>query len=73
MARVIRLRIDELMKSKGLNQKEFAAMTKLRPQTVSELVRGVRVQVDLRTLQKIAEAFEIDDPRELIIIKTSND
>ncbi|KZE65981.1 hypothetical protein AWM68_06270 [Fictibacillus phosphorivorans] len=68
MARVIRLRIDELMKSRGLNQKEFAAKANLRPQTVSELVRGVRVQVDLRTLQKITDAFEIDDPRELFLI-----
>jgi transcriptional regulator with XRE-family HTH domain len=68
MSRVIRLRIDELIKSRGITQKEFAAMTNLRPQTVSELVRGVRVQIDLRTLQKIADAFEIDDPREFFDI-----
>jgi putative transcriptional regulator len=68
MARVIQLKIKELMESRGLNQKEFAALCEIRPQTVSELARNIKVQIDLRTLQKICDKLNIDDPNDLFSI-----
>ncbi|MGP4080966.1 helix-turn-helix domain-containing protein [Pseudalkalibacillus sp. R45] len=69
MARVIKLRIKELLEEHDLTQLKLHEMSKVRQATISEMTRNVRVQVDIRALAKIADALEIDDINDLMTIE----
>jgi putative transcriptional regulator len=68
MVRVIRLRLKEVLEERKMSQKELAEVSKVREPQISELVRNVRSSLNITYLQKIADALEIDDIRELMTI-----
>lgn len=49
----IRSRLPALIKSKGLDQKAFAALSGLSPTTVGKLCRGKEGQYDKRTMIRL--------------------
>lgn len=63
---MIQLRIDELLKEHNMNQKELCQHTGLRPTTVSEMVRGIRTSINLKHLEKVMNAFNINDFNEIL-------
>lgn len=69
MRRNIYVKISEVMRSRGLTQLQLAEMTELRQATISELSRNIRDSVNLRHLEKIADALGIDEISELIEIR----
>lgn len=65
-----RIKLKQLLDSKGITQKELATMTKLREATISELVNDTRSAYNKKHLAKIMEALkirELNDILEVII------
>lgn len=63
---MISLRINEILKEKELTQKDICLISGLRPTTVSEMCRGVRTAINLRHLETLMDALEIDDFNEIL-------
>ncbi len=67
--RKITIRLNEVMQERGLTQTKLAEMANVRQAAISEMSRNIREQINLKTLEKIADALGIDDISELITIK----
>lgn len=67
--RTIRMKLNEVMTERGLTQMKLAEMSGVRQAAISEMSRNIREQVNLRTLIKIADALDIDDLSELMVIE----
>nr|WP_017553572.1 helix-turn-helix transcriptional regulator [Heyndrickxia coagulans] len=66
--KVIEVRLREVLKERGIEQKQLASMANLTERTVSELVNGKMKRYPKEALEKIAEALGIDDINEIITI-----
>lgn len=60
------LKIEEFCKSRGITQRELAKVSGVREAAISEMKK--RSAWNVAHLQKIANAFEVKDIRELIDI-----
>lgn len=58
-AGAVRLRLDEILKNRGLKQKDLAALAGLHENTVSRLVSGGVRQIDMETIGKLCDALGI--------------
>lgn len=67
--RTIRLRLNEVMTQRGLTQTQLAELSGVRQAAISEMSRNIREQINLKTLLKIADALEIDDISELLVLE----
>lgn len=67
--RRIRIRLNEVMLEHGLTQTQLAEISNVRQAAISEMSRNIREQINIKTLIKIADALEIDDISELIVIE----
>lgn len=67
--RRIRIRLNEVMAERGLTQTQLAEVSNVRQAAISEMSRNIREQINIKTLIKIANALEIDDISELIVIE----
>lgn len=63
------LKLKEVLKERGITQKELAEMTGIRPTTISEMVNNQRSTINKEHLRKIIEVLEIEDIREIIDFK----
>lgn len=66
--KVIEVRLKDLLKERGIEQKQLASMANLTERTVSELVNNKTKRYPKEALEKIAEALGIDDINEIITI-----
>lgn len=66
--RKVSIRLSEILKEKGMTQKELAKLTGLRANVISELVNNQRTTFNKEHLMKICDTLEIDDISELIEI-----
>jgi len=66
--KVVKLRIKEQLDKRGMQQKELAEMTKIRPATINDLYHDRSKQIPREVIEKIANALDIDDINELITI-----
>lgn len=75
MGAKIKIKLKELLESRGMNQKELAEITNIRPAAISSLARGYIERLNIDHLERIANALEIDDINDLIslIDEESND
>ncbi|MEN1761470.1 helix-turn-helix transcriptional regulator [Anoxynatronum sibiricum] len=64
----MRLRIKELLKEKGLTQYKLAQLSGVRESSLSALARNKQDAVNLRHLEKIAAALEVN-PLELFEVE----
>lgn len=71
--RKIRIRLNEVMQERGLTQTKLSEMTGVRQAAISEMSRNIREQVNLKTLEKIADKLEIDDISELLVIEKESE
>lgn len=67
--RILELRLDEVLKERGLTQKDLAEMTGIRPNAISNLARGIVERVTIDHIERIATALEIDDINELMTLQ----
>ncbi|WP_178023063.1 helix-turn-helix transcriptional regulator [uncultured Paenibacillus sp.] len=58
--------VKNLLKERGLTQKELSKLTGMREATVSRLARGFVDRVELEQISKIANALNITDISEIL-------
>ncbi len=68
MTRVVVSNLKKVLEERGIEQKQLAEMTEIREATISEIVRNKNKMFPRHVLEKIAEALNIDDIREIITI-----
>lgn len=59
----------ELLEERNMTQKELAKLTGIRPAGISELCSNQRKSITRTHIEKIAEALEISDVRELFELR----
>jgi transcriptional regulator with XRE-family HTH domain len=64
----VRLKVKDLIHKRGLTQVQLSELTGIRQAAISEMSRDIRENVSLRHLEKIANALNITDIREIIDI-----
>jgi DNA-binding Xre family transcriptional regulator len=67
----INIVLAELIASRGLNQKELAAMTGIRASAISYLCRGYVDRICIDHIERIATALEITDINEIIRLEAT--
>jgi transcriptional regulator with XRE-family HTH domain len=65
MSRKIRLRLQEVLDRYDVSQNELAKRLNLSPSTVNDMCKKDIKRVNIETLAKVADMFEIDDINEL--------
>ncbi|WP_375338690.1 helix-turn-helix domain-containing protein [Brevibacillus borstelensis] len=65
----LRVRLKEVLKERGMTQKELAALTSLRENTISEVANNTRKTIDRTVIAIIADALNIKDLNELLHIQ----
>jgi transcriptional regulator with XRE-family HTH domain len=68
----VRLKIGDLLESRNLTQAQLSEMSGVRQAAISQLARGFISRISIDHLEKIANALEIDDIRELIDLVDEN-
>ncbi|MCM3269329.1 helix-turn-helix domain-containing protein [Paenibacillus elgii] len=67
--RRVRLKIKEIMEQRGLTQIQLSELSGVRQSAISEMSRNVREQISLIHLAKLADALNIDDINEFLVIE----
>ncbi len=62
----VKINVDELLVEHGITQSVLANRAGLRPNAVSNLVRGYVDRLSIEHLEKIATALNIDDMNKII-------
>jgi len=66
MEKQVVVKIPELLKKYGISLRELSRLTDIRHAALSELSNGKRQNINFRHIEKIAEALNIDDLREIL-------
>jgi len=66
--RKVRVIVDEIIRARGITQTELSDMSGVRQASISELSNNMRKSINREHLAKIADALEIDDISELLVI-----
>jgi DNA-binding Xre family transcriptional regulator len=66
MAKKVIVKINELTKEKGISLRELSRLTDIRHAALSELANQKRQNINFKHIEKIAEAFDIEDIKEII-------
>lgn len=66
MAKKVVIKISDLLKVKGISLRELSRRTDIRHAALSELANHKRQNINLNHIERIADAFNIDDIREII-------
>lgn len=66
------IKLGEVLKQRGMTQKELAKLTGIRESGISALVRGSQTSFNKEQLAKIATMLEITDISELIDFESKN-
>ena len=64
----VEVRLQQLMDERGLQQKDVADKTGLRPNTISSIRKGYIDRIQLDHIAKLAEAFDEPDISKFIAI-----
>lgn len=66
MARKIRIQLREQLDKRGMSQAKLAELTEIRPNAISNLVRGYVDRLTIDHIERIAMVLEITDINDLI-------
>jgi transcriptional regulator with XRE-family HTH domain len=70
---VVELRLDAVLKQRGMTQKELAELTGIRPAAISQICRGFVDRLNLDHIGRIATALEIEDINKLITLNVESE
>lgn len=65
----ITIKLKEVLKNKGISQKQLADMTGLHESTLSDFIRGSRTTINKKHLEQIMIALQIIDFNEILEIE----
>lgn len=66
---MIRIKLKEILKEKGMTQKELAEITKLRPNVLSEMANNSRTTINKEHLEIVMKALDIHDLNDILDYK----
>ncbi|MMZ56436.1 Helix-turn-helix domain protein [compost metagenome] len=69
---ILKNRLGEILKERGMTQAELAKITELRANTISEIVKNQRDVINRVHIGKIAEALEITNTNDLLYFEGNN-
>ncbi|WP_090739437.1 helix-turn-helix transcriptional regulator [Paenibacillus sp. Mc5Re-14] len=67
--KILSCNLKNILREKGLDQKDLSQMTGVREATISEMVRNKNKMFSRQVLEKIMNALDIDDIGKLLEIK----
>ncbi|MCA1319781.1 helix-turn-helix transcriptional regulator [Bacillus tianshenii] len=70
---VVEIKVGKLLKDRGLTQSQLAEMAGIRQAAISQLSRGFIERLNLDHVEKIINALEIEDIREIIDINVESE
>ena len=70
MKKYVDIKIKELLAEHEISLRELSRLTDIRHATLSELSNHKRKNINFGHIERIAEALEIDDIREIIDLKS---
>ena len=73
MKKYVDVKIKELLVKHNISLRELSRLTDIRHAALSELANNKRKNINFGHIERIAEALEIDDIREIIDLKEKND
>ncbi|WP_087974890.1 helix-turn-helix domain-containing protein [Oceanobacillus rekensis] len=73
MEKKVKIKINELIAQRGISIRELSRLTDIRHATLSELSNQKRQNINFNHIERITEALNIDDIRELIDLKNVKD
>lgn len=66
MDKIVVVKIKDLLKEHNISLRELSRLTDIRHAALSELSNQKRENINFRHIEKIADALQIDDIREII-------
>jgi len=66
---MIKIRLRQLLESKGMTQAELAIKTRIRPSTISALCSGAAISFKFSQLESICRFLECDIQDILTVVK----
>lgn len=66
MEKIVIVKIKDLLKKHDISLRELSRLTDIRHAALSELSNQKRENINFRHIEKIADALQIDDIREII-------
>ncbi|MGQ7276619.1 helix-turn-helix domain-containing protein [Brevibacillus thermoruber] len=69
----LKLKLDEVLKNRGISQNKLSKMIGVRQATISDLCRNARSDFSIPIIEKIAHALEITDITELMVFEIVNE
>ena len=66
MSMKVRILLREQLDRRGMSQSQLAEITKIRPNAISNLVRGYVDRLTIDHIERIADALKIADINDLI-------
>lgn len=70
MSKRVIVKINEIIEKQGISLRELSRLTDIRHATLSELANRKRQNINFGHIERIADAFEITDIREIIDLET---
>lgn len=60
------IRLSEVLKERGMTQKQLSELTGIRPAAISEICNNQRTSINREHIEKIADCLGIQDVRDII-------
>jgi putative transcriptional regulator len=73
MGKKVIVKIRELTKKRGISLRELSRLTDIRHAALSELANQKRQNINFSHIERIADAFDINDIREIIDLIDQSD
>ena len=73
MAIKVVFKLKSLLQDKKMTQKKLSEITKIRESTISDIVRGTRTVLNYEHLEKISNALDLIDIRDIIDFELNKD
>ncbi|SDE46033.1 DNA-binding transcriptional regulator, XRE family [Paenibacillus sp. UNCCL117] len=68
MTKKVAVQLSALIKSRGISLRELSRLADVRHAALSELANGKRTSINFSHIEKIAEALDIEDIREILTL-----
>ena len=69
MSKKVIVKINELLKQKNISLRELSRLTDIRHAALSELANQKRQNINFSHIEKIADALNIEDIRDIITLE----
>ncbi|AQY50281.1 helix-turn-helix transcriptional regulator [Listeria sp. FSL L7-1582] len=70
LSRYVIINLKNLVESRNISLRELARLSDIEPSIINKLSNNKHERISLRHIERIAEALEIDDIREIISIES---